>query len=107
MKRATVLTAILALAISSIAVSVAAGQATTAIADKPALLTSIGQSADLEMVKVLLSRAKIPFTTDPARQGLRPARHAQRHSSCRSGAVPRGLVRPASAPTTKSPGRRR
>jgi hypothetical protein len=63
MKRATVLTAILALAISSIAVSMAAGQAT--IADKPALLTSIGQSADLEMVKVLLGRGKIPFTADP------------------------------------------
>lgn len=39
--------------------------AQTAIADKPALLTSIGQSADVEMVKVLLNRSKLPFTTDP------------------------------------------
>lgn len=40
-------------------------QPTTAFADKPALLTSIGQSADLEMVKVLLTRSRIPFATDP------------------------------------------
>lgn len=34
------------------------------IAAKPALLTSVGQSADIEMVKVLLSRSKIEFTMD-------------------------------------------
>ncbi len=33
-------------------------------ADQPALLTSVGQSADTEMVKVLLNRAKISFTID-------------------------------------------
>ena len=35
-----------------------------AFADKPAILTSIGQSADLEMVRVLLTRARIPFKMD-------------------------------------------
>ena len=39
-------------------------QPTTAFAEKPALLTAIGQSADFEMVKVLLTRNKIPFTSD-------------------------------------------
>lgn len=34
------------------------------IAAQPAMLTSVGQSADVEMVKVLLSRAKIAFTLD-------------------------------------------
>jgi len=33
-------------------------------ASQPALLTSVGQSADVEMVKVLLTRAKISFTLD-------------------------------------------
>ena len=60
MRRTTAVIAMLALVISSLA-----AQATTAIAEKPALLTSIGQSADLEMVKVLLGRAKIQFTADP------------------------------------------
>ncbi len=32
------------------------------IAEKPALLTSAGQSADAEMVKVLLNRIKLPYT---------------------------------------------
>jgi len=35
------------------------------IADKPAMLTSSGQSADIEMVKVLLERAKVPYKLDP------------------------------------------
>ncbi len=48
----------------SLALATAMAQPSTAFADKPALLTSIGQSADLEMVKVLLTRAKITFTTD-------------------------------------------
>lgn len=34
------------------------------IAAKPAFLTSAGQSADLEMVKVLLDRSKIPYKAD-------------------------------------------
>lgn len=34
------------------------------IADKPAVLTSSGQSADIEMVKVLLDRAKLPYKLD-------------------------------------------
>ena len=36
-----------------------------AFADKPAILTSVGQSADIEMVRVLLTRAGIPFQTSP------------------------------------------
>ena len=34
------------------------------IAAKPALLTSVGQSADIEMVKVLLDRAKLDYKAD-------------------------------------------
>jgi hypothetical protein len=34
------------------------------IAAKPAFLTSAGQSADIEMVKVLLDRAKLEYRTD-------------------------------------------
>jgi hypothetical protein len=59
MKRLIVCISLLSLVLAS-----AMAQPTTAFADKPALLTSIGQSADLEMVKVLLTRAKITFTTD-------------------------------------------
>ena len=46
-----------------------------AFAEKPALVTAIGQSADFEMVKVLLTRGKIPFTAEPLvkAQGLGPA----------------------------------
>ena len=33
-------------------------------AAKPAFLTSVGQSADTEMVKVLMERSKIPFKAD-------------------------------------------
>ena len=46
-----------------------------AFAEKPALVTAIGQSADFEMVKVLLTRGKIPFTAEPLvkAQGLTPA----------------------------------
>lgn len=51
--------------LSALALAGAWAQPTTAFADKPALLTSIGQSADLEMVKVLLTRARVPFATDP------------------------------------------
>jgi len=34
------------------------------IADKPAFLTSAGQSADIEMAKVLLDRGKVPYKAD-------------------------------------------
>jgi hypothetical protein len=45
-----------------------------AFADKPAVLTSVGQSADMEMVRVLLTRAKVPFRSDAliAASGLAP-----------------------------------
>ena len=59
MKRALLICAL----ISSFAVS-AFAQKTTAFAEKPALVTAIGQSADFEMVKILLQRNKIPFTAD-------------------------------------------
>jgi len=36
-----------------------------AFADRPALLTSVGQSADIEMVRVLLTRAGEPFRAEP------------------------------------------
>lgn len=35
------------------------------LAAKPALLTSAGQSADVEMVKVLLDRSKVTFQSNP------------------------------------------
>jgi hypothetical protein len=34
------------------------------IAEKPAVLTTSGQSADIEMIKVLLDRAKLPYKLD-------------------------------------------
>jgi hypothetical protein len=34
------------------------------LAEKPALLTSSGQSADIEMVRILLDRAKVPYKLD-------------------------------------------
>jgi len=37
----------------------------TPIAQKPAFLTSIGQSADIEMVKVLFERAALPHNMSP------------------------------------------
>ena len=42
-----------------------AQQPGVAFADKPAVLTSVGQSADLEMVRVLLTRNGINFRADP------------------------------------------
>jgi hypothetical protein len=39
-------------------------QQTAAFAEKPALVTAVGQSADFEMIKVLLTRGKIPFKAD-------------------------------------------
>jgi hypothetical protein len=34
------------------------------LAEKPPMLTSSGQSADIEMVKILLDRAKVPYKLD-------------------------------------------
>jgi hypothetical protein len=34
------------------------------VAEKPAMLTSSGQGADIEMVKILLDRAKVPYKLD-------------------------------------------
>ncbi|MBN2875341.1 MAG: hypothetical protein JXM71_09635 [Spirochaetales bacterium] len=48
----------------AVAVACASAQAVTAIAEKPAVLTAVGQAADIEMVKVLLNRAKVPYTAD-------------------------------------------
>jgi len=56
---------VLFLLLSSLVLAGSWAQPTTAFADKPALLTSIGQSADLEMVKVLLTRARVAFNHDP------------------------------------------
>ncbi|MDR3138418.1 MAG: DUF6305 family protein, partial [Treponema sp.] len=39
-------------------------QQSTGFAEKPMILTSIGQSADIEMIKVLLRRSRIDFFDD-------------------------------------------
>ena len=39
------------------------------IAQKPAFLTSVGQSADIEMVKVLLERAAVPYKMNAQAKG--------------------------------------
>ena len=39
-------------------------QQKTAFADSPAVLTSVGQSADIEMVRVLMTRSQIPMRLD-------------------------------------------
>ncbi|GAB1457347.1 MAG: DUF6305 family protein [Spirochaetia bacterium] len=54
----------LLLTVALLSLAAVSAQVTTAFAEKPALLTSIGQSADLEMVRVLLNRAKVTFTAD-------------------------------------------
>ena len=36
----------------------------TAIAERPAFVTAIGQSADFEMIKILLTRSKVAFKAD-------------------------------------------
>lgn len=64
MKRTSIRIA-LCLALAVFVASAGAQSALKApIASQPALLTSVGQSADVEMVKVLLTRAKIQFTLD-------------------------------------------
>ncbi len=65
MRRFNAFTATLLVALTFVIILPVSAQTTTAFADKPALLTAIGQSADIEMVKVLLNRSKIQFTTDP------------------------------------------
>ena len=40
-------------------------QSGVAIAEGPAVLTSVGQSADMEMVRVLMTRSRIAFRADP------------------------------------------
>jgi hypothetical protein len=42
-----------------------AQQGGVAFADSPAVLTSVGQSADIEMVRVLLTRNRVQFRADP------------------------------------------
>ncbi|HEY9055288.1 MAG TPA: DUF6305 family protein [Rectinemataceae bacterium] len=44
----------------------AAAETPKAFASPPALLTSVGQSADVEMVKVLFGRAKLAYSLDAA-----------------------------------------
>ena len=59
------------LAIAAAAVLVAAGHAgaqtwalKAPIATKPAFVTTVGQSADIEMVKVLMDRSAVPYKAD-------------------------------------------
>ena len=40
-----------------------------AIAEQPALLTSVGQSADVEMVKVMMDKAELSYTIDNMADG--------------------------------------
>jgi hypothetical protein len=57
-----------AVAIVILGAGVASGQGTALkapIAERPALLTTVGQSADIEMVKLLLERAGVPHTAAP------------------------------------------
>lgn len=65
MRRSKAFTATILVALAFATMSPVAAQTAIAIAEKPAILTAIGQSADIEMVKVLLNRSKIPFTADP------------------------------------------
>ncbi|HRY71907.1 MAG TPA: DUF6305 family protein [Spirochaetia bacterium] len=62
MKRALSLNAFVLLA--AVAAGAQSWSLKAPIAQKPAFLTSIGQSADIEMVKVLLDRNGIPFKAD-------------------------------------------
>jgi len=59
MKRVLLLCAFVAAASASVF-----AQKTTAFAEKPAFVTAVGQSADFEMVKILLQRNNIPFSAD-------------------------------------------
>ena len=62
MKRIVLLTAAAALALAA-ALSGQSFVLKGPVASKPAFLTSVGQSADIEMVKVLLERAAVPYKT--------------------------------------------
>jgi hypothetical protein len=60
------ITAVLCLAAAQAAFAQAPASALKApIAQKPAIITTVGQSADIEMVKTVFERAAIPFTADP------------------------------------------
>ena len=48
----------------ALALTAAVAAQPAAFADKPAMVTAVGQSADFEMIKVLLTRAKVPFSAD-------------------------------------------
>jgi hypothetical protein len=64
-KRPFVVAALL-LALASSAFAQAPASALKApIAQKPALITTVGQSADIEMVKTVFERAAVPFKADP------------------------------------------
>ena len=60
---------------SSAAGSTATGSTATveglkeAIAEQPALLTSVGQSADVEMVKVMMDKAELKYSIDNMSDG--------------------------------------
>ena len=62
MKRAAILFCSLLLA--AVSASAQTFNLKAPIADKPAVLTSSGQSADIEMIKVLLDRAKLQYKMD-------------------------------------------
>jgi hypothetical protein len=59
MKRTALICVLIAATLGS-----AFAQQTAAFAEKPAIVTAVGQSADFEMIKVLLTRGKIPFKAD-------------------------------------------
>lgn len=49
---------------SLVAIGASFAQPTTGFAQQPAVVTAAGQSADFEMIKVLLTRSKIEYTAD-------------------------------------------
>jgi hypothetical protein len=63
------MTRIVIVAAAVLALAGAAGAQTSAlkapIASKPAFVTTVGQSADIEMVKVLLDRIAVPHKDSP------------------------------------------
>jgi len=61
------------------------------IASKPAFLTSAGQSADVEMVKVLLDRSGIPYKADATAQAAALAASGAKSLVLAIGGSPKGL----------------
>ena len=55
---------VLVVAILFLSTALFAQQGGVAFADGPAVLTSVGQSADIEMIRVLMTRARMDFRTD-------------------------------------------